>query len=109
MRPELDAILVVPDVSTWTGRRDRAFLLVAIQTGLRLSEMTSLHTTDAVLGTGAHVRCMGKGRKERCTPLTRPAADTRKLSPREPQRGAAAILFQRARGTRLSAAGVPTM
>src|ERR1700687_562271 len=58
-RPEIDALLAAPDPKVWAGRRDYAFLLVAIQTGLRLSEMTSLLTTDAVLGTGAHVRCMG--------------------------------------------------
>jgi site-specific recombinase XerD len=105
-RPEIDAVLAAPDLSTWTGRRDRAFLLVAIQTGLRLSEMTGLRTTDAVLGAGAHVRCMGKGRKERCTPLTRQAADTLKLWLREPRRGTADILFPSARGVRLSADGV---
>src|SRR3954453_22800573 len=63
-RPEIDAILAAPDLNTWSGLRDRAFLLVAVQTGLRLSEMTSLHTPDVVLGTGAHIRCVGKGRKE---------------------------------------------
>jgi integrase/recombinase XerD len=105
-RPEIDAVLAAPDLSTWTGRRDRAFLLIAIQTGLRLSEMTGLLTTDAVLGTGAHVRCIGKGRKERCTPLTRQGASTLKLWLREPRRGAGDILFPSARGTRLSADGV---
>ena len=57
-RPEIEALLASPDLSTWVGRRDRAFLLVAVQTGLRLSEMTGLRTPDVVLGTGAHVRCM---------------------------------------------------
>ena len=55
-RPEIEAVLAVPDLKTWAGRRDHAFLLVAVQTGLRLSEMTSLCTPDVVLGTGAHVR-----------------------------------------------------
>ncbi|MGI8741941.1 MAG: tyrosine-type recombinase/integrase, partial [Bryobacteraceae bacterium] len=86
--------------------RDHAFLLVAVQTGLRLSEMTSLCIPDAVLGSGAHVRCMGKGRKERCTPLTRQAVDTLKLWLREPRRSLGDILFPSARGTRLSADGV---
>ena len=54
-RPEIDAVLAAPDLSTWTGRRDRAWLLVAVQTGLRLSEMTGLRTTDVVLGTGARL------------------------------------------------------
>jgi integrase/recombinase XerD len=81
-------------------------LLVAVQTGLRLSEMTSLRTPDVVLGTGAHVRCVGKGRKERCTPLTKQAVETVKLWLREPRRSAGDILFPSARGTRLSADGV---
>jgi len=70
-RPEIDAFLSAPDQETWTGRRDYALLLLAIQTGLRLSELIGLHREDVVLETGAHVHCMGKGRKERCTPLTR--------------------------------------
>jgi integrase/recombinase XerD len=105
-RPEIEAVLAAPDPNTWTGRRDRTFLLVAVQTGLRLSEMTSLGREDVVLGTGAHVRCMGKGRKERCTPLAKQAADNLKLWLREPRRGAGDILFPSARGTRLSADGV---
>jgi site-specific recombinase XerD len=68
-RPEIDALLAAPDTSTWTGRRDRTLLLVAIQTGLRVSELIGLHNQDVVLETGAHVRCEGKGRKHRCTPL----------------------------------------
>jgi site-specific recombinase XerD len=105
-RPEIEALLAVPDLNTWSGRRDHAFLLVAVQTGLRLSEMTSLHTPDVVLGTGAHIRCTGKGRKERCTPLTKQGVDTLKRWLREPRRSASDILFPSARGTRLSADGV---
>src|SRR5450432_1337744 len=105
-RPEIEALLASPDLSTWVGRRDRAFLLVAVQTGLRLSEMTGLRTPDVVLGTGAHVRCMGKGRKERCTPLAKQAIDSLKLWLREPRRGTGDILFPSARGARLSADGV---
>jgi site-specific recombinase XerD len=78
-RPEIEAVLAAPDLSTWAGRRDHAFLLVAVQTGLRLSEMTSLRTPDVVLGTGAHVRCVGKGRKERCTPLARQAVNSQTI------------------------------
>jgi site-specific recombinase XerD len=70
-RPEIDALLAAPDQQTWFGRRDHALLLVAVQTGLRLSELTGLQREDAALSTGAHVRCVGKGRKERCTPLTK--------------------------------------
>jgi site-specific recombinase XerD len=94
-RPEIEALLASPDLSTWVGRRDRAFLLVAVQTGLRLSEMTGLRTPDVVLGTGAHVRCMGKGRKERCTPLAKQAIDSLKLWLREPRRGTGDILPER--------------
>jgi integrase/recombinase XerD len=67
---EIDALLSAPDLSNWTGRRDHALLLLAIQTGLRASELTSLRCSDVHLATGAHVRCTGKGRKQRITPLT---------------------------------------
>jgi site-specific recombinase XerD len=68
---EVDALLSAPERKTWSGRRDHALLMVAVQTGLRLSELTGLQRQDVMLGTGAHMRCMGKGRKERCTPLTK--------------------------------------
>jgi hypothetical protein len=67
---EVDALLAAPDRTTWTGRRDHALLTLAIQTGLRVSELTGLTCDDVVLGRGAHVRCQGKGRKDRITPLT---------------------------------------
>src|SRR6516225_6514665 len=70
-RPEIKALLAAPDQQTWFGRRDHAFLLVAAQTGLRLSEMTGLTHKDVMLGTGAHIRVIGKGRKERCVPLAK--------------------------------------
>jgi integrase/recombinase XerD len=66
---EIEALLAAPDLSTWSGRRDRALLLLAVQTGLRAAELTGLRCKDIVLGTGAHVQCLGKGRKTRCTPL----------------------------------------
>lgn len=69
--PEIDALLAAPDRTSWTGRRDHALLLVAIQTGLRVSELIGLRCADVRLGTAAHVACRGKGRKERITPLTR--------------------------------------
>jgi site-specific recombinase XerD len=68
-REEIEALLAVPNASTWLGRRDRTLLLVGVQTGLRVSELIGLDCQDVVLGTGAHVRCLGKGRKQRCTPL----------------------------------------
>jgi integrase len=70
-RPEVDTLLAAPDRSTWFGRRDHAFILMAVQTGLRLSEITGAKREDLVLGAGAHVRVIGKGRKERCTPLAK--------------------------------------
>ena len=66
---EATALVDAPAVTTWIGRRDRNLLLVALQTGLRNSELTSLRSRDVELGAGAHVRCLGKGRKTRCTPL----------------------------------------
>ena len=66
---ESDALAAVPDQETWTGCRDYALLLTAIRTGLRVSELTRLTRADIRLGAGAHVRCTGKGRKERCIPL----------------------------------------
>jgi site-specific recombinase XerD len=67
---EIDALLAAPDQSTRTGRRDHALLAMAIQTGLRASELTALSVNDVHLGAGAHVSCLGKGRKQRITPLT---------------------------------------
>ena len=68
---EITALLAAPDPNTWLGRRDHALLLTAIQTGIRVSEFTALRVRDVSLSTGAHVRVIGKGRKERCTTLTR--------------------------------------
>jgi site-specific recombinase XerD len=68
---EADALLAAPDQATWTGRRDHAMLVLAIQTGLRISELIGLSLADVNLAAGPHVHCTGKGRKERATPLTR--------------------------------------
>ena len=67
---EAAAVLSSPDLARWEGRRDRAFLVLAVQTGLRVSELVGLNCGDVVLGTGAHVRCEGKGRKQRAVPLS---------------------------------------
>ncbi|MGH2847788.1 MAG: tyrosine-type recombinase/integrase [Thermoleophilaceae bacterium] len=67
---EVDALLAAPDRSRWIGRRDHALLTLAIQTGLRVTELTSLRCQDTHLGTGPHVQTRGKGRKQRATPLT---------------------------------------
>ena len=105
-RSEIDALLAAPDLRTWFGRRDHALLLVAVQTGLRLSELTALTRNDVTVGTGAHVRVIGKGRKERCTPLAKPTIAVLKAWVREPPRGDEQVLFPTARGTRLSADAV---
>jgi site-specific recombinase XerD len=105
-RAEVDALLAAPDQRSWAGRRDHAFLLVAVQTGLRLSEMTGLKREDIVFGTGAHVRVIGKGRKERCTPIAKPTLAVLKAWLRERQRGDDNVLFPSARGERLSVHGV---
>jgi integrase/recombinase XerD len=67
---EIEALLSSPDRTTWIGRRDHALLLVLFQTGLRVAELVTLRHQDVSLGRGPHVRCHGKGRKERVTPLT---------------------------------------
>lgn len=105
-RPEVETLLAAPDQRTWLGRRDHAFLLVAVQTGLRLSEMTGLTREDITLDTGAHVRVIGKGRKERCTPLAKPTVAVLRAWLREPPRGDGRVLFPNAQGTRLSPDGV---
>ena len=105
-RPEVDALLAAPDRRTWSGRRDHAFLLVAAQTGLRLSEMTGLRRESIILGTGAHVRVIGKGRKERCTPIATSTRAVLETWLREPPRGDGEVLFPSARGQRLSVHGV---
>jgi site-specific recombinase XerD len=69
---EVAALLAAPDRTRWEGRRDHAFMVLAVQTGLRVSELLSLDCGDIVLGTGAHVRCEGKGRKQRAVPLSGP-------------------------------------
>jgi integrase/recombinase XerD len=103
---EIDALLRAPDRTTWTGRRDHALLLLAIQTGLRASEITTLNITDVQLDGAAHVTCEGKGRKQRITPLTRTTAavlrvwlDERTGNPGNP-------LFPTIRGRRLSRDGL---
>jgi integrase/recombinase XerD len=67
---EIHALLAAPNRTTWLGRRDHTLLAVAVQCGLRVSELAGLTCSDVHLGTGNHVRCHGKGRKERITPLT---------------------------------------
>jgi site-specific recombinase XerD len=105
-RPEVEALLAAPDTHTWSGRRDHTLLLLSVQTGMRLSEMTGLKRQDVALGVGAHVRVFGKGRKERCIPLTRQTGTVVKAWLREPVRTDSEVLLPNARGGRLSADGV---
>jgi len=105
-RGEIEALLSAPNVKSWSGRRDHLLLLVAIQTGLRLAELVNLKPQDVVFGTGAHIRCTGKGRKERCTPLTKQAATLLKSWFRESSNEKAERVFPNARGRPLSGDGV---
>lgn len=100
--PEIDALLASPDRTRWTGRRDHALLAVAIQTGLRVSELIGLTCQDVSLRTGAHLRCQGKGRKERCTPLTAATAAVLRVWLQERQGQATDPLFPTSRGGPLS-------
>lgn len=104
--PEIEALLTSPDKTTWTGRRDQALLVLAIQTGLRLSELIGIRRCDIVLTTGAHVRCYGKGRKERCTPLTKQTVAVMKTWLEERGGSDDDVVFPNARGTQLSPDGV---
>ena len=97
-RPEIEAVLAAPDRTTWLGRRDHTLLLVAAQTGLRLSELTGLDRDAVHLGSGAHVRCVGKGRKERTTPLTTLARCALQAWLKEPLRKGATALFPNVHG-----------
>lgn len=101
-RDEISAVLSSPDTSSWTGRRDHALLLVAVQTGLRVSELTRLRINDIELGTGPHLRCHGKGRKDRCTPLTRQTVDVLREWLTERGGNATDPIFPTRRGTHLS-------
>lgn len=104
--PEMEALLAATDRQTWIGRRDHLFLLIALQTGLRLSELTGLRQQDVTLGTGAHVRCEGKGRKQRCTPLTKSNTTAVVTWIKEQGQDESQFLFPSTRGGRLSADAV---
>jgi len=99
---EIDALLAAPEPTSWHGQRDHALLQLAVQTGLRVSELTTLRRTDASLSAGAHVRCHGKGRKERITPLTSQSVNTLHAwltrQPGQPD----APLFPTSRGSQLT-------
>ena len=99
---DTDTLLAAPDRGTWLGRRDHALLTLAVQTGLRVSELTGLRVQDLHLGPGAHVRVLGKGRKNRITPLTRPTIAVMRAWLAERAGQPDDVLFPTRRGTPLS-------
>lgn len=101
-RPELEGILAAPNRETRLGRRDHALLLLATQTGLRASELVNLRIDQIAAGRHAHIRCIGKGRKERCVPLTRQTMEILRVWLRERAGGPLDPVFPSARGTVLS-------
>ncbi len=103
---EVIVLLSIPDESKWTGRRDKILLLVAIQTGLRVSELVSLNREDVIWGDISHVRCKGKGRKERCTPLRKEVTQALKAWMREIPNQPLSPLFPNSRRVRLTRNGV---
>ena len=105
-RPEAEALLAAPGRDTWTGRRDHALLDIAIDTGLRVSELTGLRNTDVQLGTGAHLNCTGKGRKNRSTPLRKQTAAVLAAWMKERGGGPGDPLSPTRRGTRISRGAV---
>lgn len=95
---EAKALIAAPDVQTWIGRRDRALLALALQTGLRNSEIRRLRRQDVEVGLGPHVRCLGKGRKTRCTPLRPDVAAILKSWLQERKGGSEDPVFPSSRG-----------
>jgi site-specific recombinase XerD len=105
-RPEVEALLSSPDKTTWTGRRDHALILLTVQTGLRLAEVTSLTRQSLTLGRAAYLQVIGKGRKERAVPLCKPVAAVLKSWLHEPRMEGTELVFPSMRGGRLSADAV---
>jgi integrase/recombinase XerD len=101
-RPEIEAVLASPDRTTWIGRRDHTLLLVDIQTGLRVSELIALRWDQIFFGTAPHIRCRGKGRKERCTPLTKQAVKELRSWHAEQEASGSDFVFPSRRGGALS-------
>jgi site-specific recombinase XerD len=105
-KKEAEALLAAPDLNTWTGRRDRAILLLTVQTGLRAAELMGLRCEDITLSSGAHVQCLGKGRKARCTPLRKDAVAVLRGWLRERQGRPSDPLFPTMRGNALGHDGL---
>lgn len=95
---ETAALIAAPDRTTWTGRRDHALIVTAIHSGLRVSELVALTNATTHLQVGPHLRCHGKGRKERITPLTSEAAAVLKTWTNERQGQPADHVFPSRRG-----------
>ncbi len=105
-RPEIDALLAAPDRNVWSGRRDHAWMLLTVQTGIRVSELTGLTFKDVCLSNGGHIHVLGKGRKARCTPITKEVRAILKSWMEELPLGGDQILFPNLRGGRLSNDGI---
>ncbi len=103
---EVDVLLAAPDRGTYLGRRDHALLLGLVQAGLRVSEVAALTGADIVLGIGSHLRCLGKGRKERATPLTARTASVLSVWLAERRPGPTDPLFATTGGRALSRYGI---
>jgi integrase/recombinase XerD len=99
---EINALVSSPNAHTWIGRRDRTLMLLAVQTGLRVSELVGLCCRDVVLGSGAHIRCLGKGRKSRCTPLRKEMVKLLRAWLKEQRGQEGDPLFPNTRGSALS-------
>ncbi len=103
---EIEVLLASIDQKTWFGRRDRTMLLLALQTGLRVSELIGLYWKDIFFGTGAHVCCLGKGRKTRCTPLRKDTVTALQSWKHEQGDPSDTPIFPNMRGLPLSRDGV---
>ncbi len=101
-RAEVTALLGAPDRATWTGRRDRTWILLAVTTGLRVAELTALTRGDLSLDTGPHVVCHGKGRKDRTTPVTAEAVALLRAWTKELPGGTTTPLFPTRTGRAMS-------
>ena len=108
-KEEVDALLKAPNQKTWIGKRDHVFLIVAIQTGMRLAELTALKWENVHLGQGASIECLGKGRKNRSTPLSKEAINCLFLWSKELDSAASNIVFPTIHGCRMSSDSVQYM
>ncbi len=99
---EIAALLAAPDQTTRAGRRDHAMFQLAVTAGLRVSELTGLLACDMHLGTGAHVLCRGKGRKNRATPLDRQTVQVLEAFTIERPSDTEGFVFPTRTGTRMS-------